>query len=65
MTVHQKLAHLETPESKHPAVRDSAALARGIPIAPHRKSAEVVVSALGSDTTRGLVQAEATVCCSA
>jgi len=59
VTVHQKLAHLETPASKQPAVRDSAALARGIPIAPHRRSAEVVVSALVSNATRGLVQAEA------
>ena len=59
MTVHQKFVHLETPDAKHPEVRDSVARAPGIPVAPHREPAELVVSALDSDAAHGLARAEA------
>ena len=59
MTVHQKFVHLETPDAKHPEVRDSVAPAPGIPVAPHREPAELVVSALDSDAAHGLARADA------
>jgi Ca2+-transporting ATPase len=59
VTVHQKFVHLETPDAKHPEVRDSVAPAPGIPVAPHREPAELVVSALDSDAAHGLARADA------
>ena len=59
MTVHQKFVHLETPDAKHPEVRDSVARAPGIPVAPHREPAELVVSALDFDAAHGLARADA------
>ena len=59
MNVHQKLTNSETPDSKHAAVRDSAAFAGSIPIAPYHEPAGAVVIALGSAATRGLTRAEA------
>jgi P-type Ca2+ transporter type 2C len=50
---------LERPHAPRSAIRDGAALAESLPIAPHRAPAQAVVSALGSDIARGLSRTEA------
>jgi P-type Ca2+ transporter type 2C len=59
VNVHQTRTRPETSDSTFPAVGDSAAPAPSITITPYRERAEVVVSALGSNTARGLTRADA------
>ena len=59
MNVHQTLAHPQPTNSMHPALHDGAKHAPAIAAAPYREPVEVVVSALRSDTVRGLSHAEA------
>jgi Ca2+-transporting ATPase len=59
VNVHQQLAHAKPPNTKQPNARDGAAAVPKLPTAPHREPAEAVVTALSSDTARGLTAAEA------
>jgi P-type Ca2+ transporter type 2C len=59
VNLHQKSTTLEASNAQHPMDRDGASPAVPMPAAPHRLPAEAVVSALHSDTARGLSRVEA------